>query len=309
MMLSERPWKSGALLRLGGGIFLCMVLGIIAIEVVTYLHEPGSVSALKFFGAVTPAAGLLLLAIGLVHRPWTEESFAFGLALIFGCACGGFLLGSWAQHLLGDTTPDETAVSTMVIGVLSLHGAGLVLIGAFLREHGIGWADSFGFLNRRLRAVGWGAIGWLVGLPCILRLQKFSVNVMNHFHWEPKEQMPVEVIQNAQSWLAVGFLAVLTIVLVPLVEEILFRGILYPAVKGRGYPRLALWGSAVAFGAIHGNAMGFLPLTFFGIVLALLYELTGNLLAPVVTHGLFNAGSFLVLVFGAPDWVRHWLGG
>ena len=51
---------------------------------------------------------------------------------------------------------------------------------------------------------------------------------------------------------------------------------------------MALWGSAVFFGLIHVNAAAFLPLTLFGLVLAWLYERTGNLLASITAHALFN---------------------
>ena len=52
----------------------------------------------------------------------------------------------------------------------------------------------------------------------------------------------------------------------PLAEEILFRGILYSAVKQAGFPRIALWGSVLLFAVVHMNAVTFVPL----VVLALL---------------------------------------
>jgi membrane protease YdiL (CAAX protease family) len=57
--------------------------------------------------------------------------------------------------------------------------------------------------------------------------------------------------------------------------------------------------TSVTFGAIHLNVMTFLPLTFFGLVLIWLYERTGNLLAPIVSHSLFNLANFFFLL-----WVR-----
>lgn len=315
-MLSVRPWKLGALLRLGGGIFICLVLGIVVLQAVTYLNVPRTANSWAFIGSVVLACGFLVGALFVLHREWVDGDFLVEAALVLACACLGLFMGGWAQHLLGNAGPEETAPSTMIISVLSLHGAGLVLITAFLRQHGTGWAEAFGFPQRKSRAVLWGIVGWLIGLPGIILFQALSLKWMARLHWEAKEQMPVDVVRNAQSWLAIVVLGLLTVVLVPLVEEVLFRGILYPAIKGRGYPQLALWSSAVAFGAVHGNLMAFLPLTFFGVLLVVLYELTGNLLAPVVTHGLFNAGSFLALVLGMPsDWgplfekARHWFGG
>jgi membrane protease YdiL (CAAX protease family) len=41
----------------------------------------------------------------------------------------------------------------------------------------------------------------------------------------------------------------------------------------------------------------FVPLTFFAMVLILLYESTDNLLAPIAAHSMFNLANFLLLLF------------
>ena len=80
----------------------------------------------------------------------------------------------------------------------------------------------------------------------------------------------------------------------PIMEEIIFRGVLYSVIKESGYPRLALWGTAFVFAAIHGSRMTMVPLMFVAIVLTLLYERTGKLLAPIVAHAGFNAANILI---------------
>ena len=90
------------------------------------------------------------------------------------------------------------------------------------------------------------------------------------------------------------YFVVFSILIAPVAEEILFRGVLYPAIKQFGFPRSALWGTAVLFAAIHVNVPIFLPLLALGLALALLYEATNNLLATITAHGLFNAVNILV---------------
>jgi uncharacterized protein len=107
-------------------------------------------------------------------------------------------------------------------------------------------------------------------------------------------------LRRSDAWgnrFALGFAAIL---IVPWAEEMLFRGILYPAVKQWGFPRLACWGTSMAFGAIHFNLVTFLPLTLLALVLVRLYERTGNLLAPITAHSLFNAVNF-ALLYLVPD--------
>jgi membrane protease YdiL (CAAX protease family) len=62
---------------------------------------------------------------------------------------------------------------------------------------------------------------------------------------------------------------------------------------------------SILFGLIHFNLATFLPLFVMGVMLARLYETTGNLLAPITLHCIFNAVNFLLFFFGQylPDWV------
>lgn len=92
-------------------------------------------------------------------------------------------------------------------------------------------------------------------------------------------------------------MAVVTVLLAPLAEEFLFRGVLYPAVKQSGYPRVALWGTAVLFAAIHLNLIAFFPLLVMALLLTAVYELTGNLMASIAMHMLFNGINFFRAVF------------
>ena len=87
------------------------------------------------------------------------------------------------------------------------------------------------------------------------------------------------------------------IVLAPVAEEAIFRGVLYTAIKQQGYPRLALWGTSGVFAVMHANELTLLPLLIFALVLVHLYETFGNLLAPIVAHSLFNTANFLILLF------------
>jgi membrane protease YdiL (CAAX protease family) len=113
---------------------------------------------------------------------------------------------------------------------------------------------------------------------------------------KPEEQSAVQTVRNASSLAHRAVLGVGTILIAPFAEETLFRGILYPWVKSAGFPRIAFWGSALAFGAIHMNAMNFLPLFGLALILTVLYEKTNNLLAPITAHAMFNAANFLMLL-------------
>ena len=80
-------------------------------------------------------------------------------------------------------------------------------------------------------------------------------------------------------------------------EEFLFRGVLFPFVKQLGFPKSAWLGVSALFAAIHFDAATFVPLLAFALALTWLYEKTGNLLAPIFAHSVFNAANLVILIF------------
>ena len=89
----------------------------------------------------------------------------------------------------------------------------------------------------------------------------------------------------------------MSVAVAPIVEEILFRGILYPAIKQIGHPRLAAIGTALLFALFHVNLLAFASLTVVALGLIALYEFTDNLLAPITAHAVFNASNLVMLIW------------
>jgi membrane protease YdiL (CAAX protease family) len=91
---------------------------------------------------------------------------------------------------------------------------------------------------------------------------------------------------------AIGMI-VLAGVVVPFGEEALFRGVLHSWLRGGGSPQqsaLAVFLSSMAFGLAHyrWDRVTVMVTFFFGIFLALLYDLSGSLWAPILVHALVN---------------------
>ncbi len=89
-------------------------------------------------------------------------------------------------------------------------------------------------------------------------------------------------------------LFVLLVVVMPIAEEMFFRGFLYRLLRGH----LSVWAaapiSAGAFAALHGVPTLFPWLFYMGVVYAVLAERTGSIWAGVVVHALANG---LVLAY------------
>jgi membrane protease YdiL (CAAX protease family) len=108
-----------------------------------------------------------------------------------------------------------------------------------------------------------GAILACVFLPFAILLQWLSAEIIvrvPYLQLKPQEQEAVQTLEMAVTLVQPGCPGCCTILLAPAAEEMLFRGIIYPAIKQAGFPRLALWGSALLFGAFHVNLV-----TFFAV--------------------------------------------
>ncbi len=212
----------------------------------------------------------------------------------------GVALGTLVAHFL---IPAETAKTpagmqlSLFYSMICMHGVSLLVIVMFLRDHGMGWVEAFGFSRPGLgRAIGLSLGTVLVIVPFTWFLSELSVRAMQVVQVKPVAQTIVQTLQKTETFDARLYLAVAAILVAPVVEEILFRGIFYAVIKQRGFPRLAFWGTSILFGLTHANAMTFIPLTVFAMALAWLYERTDNLLAPILTHSLFNLINFLFLM-------------
>lgn len=297
-MLSGKLWKPDAIVRLLLSVFVCVFAGSLLASLRHYPGTGGALTAKLFFPLTAVSIGCLVASLILINKPWRLEMFERRLTAVLICFCVGFLAGAWVQRVSGDSAA-ESSTGRIIITTLSIYGAGLILVVRFLREHQMSWAEGFGFTNRRSRAVLLGILIALIFLPVGWGLQQASAQVMTHvphFKLQPQEQPVIHALRVAAScgWdrLALGVIAIL---LAPVAEEIFFRGILYPAIKQAGYPRVALWGTALFFAGVHVNAVTFVPLAVLALVLTALYERTNNLLAPITAHAMFNAMNFATL--------------
>ena len=234
----------------------------------------------------------------LSEKPWRVEAvIQFCLAQVV-CLCLG-IVTIWSLHKAGihGFQSDEDLGSVM-IGTLCVQGVAWPLILLFLQRHGVGWGTAFGFRGPRLGLALLTAVLFiLVVLPVVLWLQWISVNVLEKLGLPQENQAAVKLLTDAKSIWTVAYLGVFAVLIAPVAEEFIFRGMLFPFVRQLGFPRLAWFGVSALFALIHVNLPTFVPLFALALALTWLYERTDNLLAPITAHALFNAANFAVLLW------------
>jgi membrane protease YdiL (CAAX protease family) len=242
----------------------------------------------------------------LSEKPWRAEAVLQLCAAQIVCLClGMFAVG--LLHKLGviGFMRDES-FGSILVGTFSFQGAAWLLILFFLRRHEVGWREAFGFRGPKLKHALLTAIAFIiVVLPFVLALQAASVSALEKLGFPAEDQAAVKMLTDADSRWTTVYLGVFAVVLAPVAEEFIFRGMLFPFVRQLGFPKLAWVGVSFLFALIHFNAPTFVPLFALALALTWLYEKTDNLLAPITAHALFNAVNLVLFLF--QDQVNQWL--
>ncbi len=146
-----------------------------------------------------------------------------------------------------------------------------------------------GFRSRNIFAdIGWGAMGYAMVLPLMLLVGAISSALFSRYH-TPTNPASFETLA-AQMTIDKALVLFLAAVAAPFVEEIMFRGLLYPALRKRWGIGGAAMLSAAIFSGVHPTLPGgFLGIGVIGLGLALLYEYRGSLLPGMVLHSINNA--------------------
>ena len=91
---------------------------------------------------------------------------------------------------------------------------------------------------------------------------------------------------------------VMIILLAPIIEEVVFRGLFYAALKSYFPWIVSLIFSSVVFSLIHENILAFTLLFSLSLLLTFIYELYGKLFYPILIHSCFNITMLFLIYFG-----------
>lgn len=229
-------------------------------------------------------------------KPWRTEAVVF-----FFLAQAFFLIwGAIAMVLLqklkiqGFKSFDD--FGCILLGTLSFQGVTLLLMPFFFRYHDVSLGEGLGLKKTNVLSSLLLALGTVVVILFVaLWLQGVSINVMQKIGWKPQEEEAVSLLTNASSLGGKIYLGFFAVVMAPMAEEFIFRGVLFPFVKQRGFPKTAWIGVSLLFALIHADAAVFIPLFVLALALTWLYEVTDNLLAPMFGHALFNGANLVLL--------------
>jgi len=190
-------------------------------------------------------------------------------------------------------TPSET---TLVCGPLLYALVCLLIVSFCLATTGATFRGAFTSKTCTAgQALGKGMLYGLAAIPPMILLSHVMATCTEALGYEPR-------LQEVFEWLSDGkvstgtrvFMMTAAVLIAPVAEEALFRGILFPALlKHRTFASAALI-SGFYFALVHFHAPSLMPLLALGFAFSSAYAATGSLLTPIVMHALFNTASLLL---------------
>jgi len=163
---------------------------------------------------------------------------------------------------------------------------GLIIILILLRSSVI---ENRKKLNKPevLKVIQWSALGYLSAMVIQLIC---SMLIILLFHVNHSSQNTEQILEIAR--LNPAFIIIPSLI-APILEEIIFRKILFGSLSKRLHFIPAAVISSSIFAFMHGDLPFFLSYFGIGMLFCFLYKRTNSLLVPILTHMLMN--SFVVI--------------
>ena len=189
---------------------------------------------------------------------------------------------------------DKTLVFLTILSVIPTHLLTLLVVWLVVSERGkypfwkrIGfeWPKSMGAI---------GGIGVCVLIAGVLLLVGFAVT---QFWGGNKTQLDLLIESSMPSRLVTAFIAVFT---APLIEELVYRGVLYSAVERTLGTAVAIGVVSLLFAGVHvfqyvNNISVITVITILSFTLTLVRAYSGKVLPSFVIHLVFNGVQSLVI--------------
>jgi len=228
---------------------------------------------------------------------------ASDLLLILVLTLGGarLLMPAVADVVL----PSGAASGTAFAGIMAVLAVQLAFMGA------VAYAVVVLLRGTNWRQLGFVPLpsGWLVRSVLITVV---SLPVLAMAGWAQRElagdgfrnpQLDIILPQSFSTGALLGTLAV-TAVAAPLVEEVIFRGLLYGWLRERLGVPVGMAASAAAFALLHGIPALIPGIFVLGLVLAWTYERARSIWAPIIVHATYNGLVTLTLYAALMQGIR-----
>lgn len=190
---------------------------------------------------------------------------------------------------------EEQLPTARLIIIVSIYALLVSATGAINRKRGVTWEEGFGMGSGQLKLLRFSPMLYLAAIPFLmLATQGYHWLLYHWFGAELTMQDAAQAISEERSWLETGYILA-AIVVAPIYEELIFRGILFPYISKHIGVTGGVLAVSILFGLIHFHVPSILPLFLLSVVLCLAYWRTGSLWVSIGIHAIFNAIGALAI--------------
>ena len=156
---------------------------------------------------------------------------------------------------------------------------------------------------------GWGAlwvnkvdIGLLIALPVGAFMASFLGEMLidqllGTSAWTPTDDIRSDLNEQSANPLSLFLYALTPTCIAPVVEELVFRGLLYTHIRAKMGPLPTILITGALFGLLHGGPLPYaVSIVLSGIIYGIVREKTGGITAHVAAHLLNNVIATLSLL-------------
>jgi membrane protease YdiL (CAAX protease family) len=160
-------------------------------------------------------------------------------------------------------------------------------------------------LDRRLwgpQRTSWSVVWIGLAVGVVTAIVAYTLNGIAAFLIGAEDPVEQQLLQDALTGGAtLAIVALLAVVVAPLVEEVLFRGVLFRSLMDRTGVWVAAVLSSALFAIVHVEVVVSQPVALVGLftvglVLAIAYRIVGNLWIPIIGHAVFNGISLSLAI-------------
>jgi membrane protease YdiL (CAAX protease family) len=243
----------------------------------------------------------LLLSLYLRRNPANPTKLTHEIAtrswntLQVGILLGTLLLLYFLASFIGLFFYEDQIPLVQLIVTLVIYSIVVAVITLINRRRGGSWKTSCGMGVRQLRKLAISPLLYLAFIPFLMLISKGYHLLLEYFLGSELELQDVaQIVSQELSWLQILYI-IMAIVVAPVYEELLFRGIVFPFMV----KRIGLVGGtflvSIFFAALHAHLPSVVPLFLLSAALCLAYWRTGSLWVSIGIHTIFNAVSILAL--------------
>ena len=242
------------------------------------------------------------------QRPWSWSTGGPILAAVAMLSTSLLVVTSILGPFL-DLSTDTSLLITLALQTALVYTPIALAIASSLRRRNVSLATAFGSpRSGTCISIGLGVLFYLGALPLVGISDTIYKALLSAVGYSTQPQYMVEMFTApGHSMLLRCVVASTAVLLAPLGEELLFRGIALPVLARHTSILAAMCIVSAIFAAVHFHVPSLVPLFVIAMCFSAAYVFSGSIVTPITMHVLFNGMSLAaaILLKNIQELVSH----